>query len=112
MATADAAAVPDRPVTTTVGNALPNGFFHAVAAGTPVLYPRDLTDLRELAERHRVGWEIDPSDQDSIEAAVRALVDDPGMLARCRTHLREVRDELSWANEERMLERVVAGALS
>jgi glycosyltransferase involved in cell wall biosynthesis len=112
LATADAAAVLYLPATAGHRYALPNGFFHAVAAGTPVLYPRDLPDLRELAERYRLGWEIDPADHDSIEAAVRTLVDDPGMLARCRAHLREVRDELSWANEERVLERVVAGALS
>lgn len=108
---ADAAAVPYFPSSTTVEHALPNGFFHAVAAGVPVLYSRSLVDLRALASRHAVGWEIDPASAASISAAVRALLDDPATLAQRRSHVQGVRDELSWAHEERKLACIVGSAL-
>jgi glycosyltransferase involved in cell wall biosynthesis len=111
LTTADAAAVPYYPSSTTVRHALPNGFFHAVAAGVPILYPRSLVDLRELAARHALGWEIDPQSPGSIAGAVRTLLEDPDALAGCRGRMREAHDDLSWANEERELARVVAAAL-
>jgi glycosyltransferase involved in cell wall biosynthesis len=111
LAGADAAVVPYVPSSTTVRHALPNGFFHAVTAGLPVLYSGSLVDLRELASAHGLGWEIDPSSIASVTAAVCALLDDPGALDQARGRVREAQDELSWAHEERELERVVAAAL-
>jgi glycosyltransferase involved in cell wall biosynthesis len=108
---ADAAAVPYFASSTTVRHALPNGLFHAVAAGLPVLYSSSLVDLRTLATELNLGWEIDPTRADSITAAVRYLLDDSAELARARSHVTGVRDELSWAHEEPELERVVASAL-
>jgi glycosyltransferase involved in cell wall biosynthesis len=111
LAGADASAVPYFPSSTTVRHALPNGFFHAVAAGVPVLYSRSLVDLRELASRHNLGWEIDPESAGSIVAAVRVLLDDPAALARCRSYVESIRVDRSWAHEERELERIVAAAI-
>jgi glycosyltransferase involved in cell wall biosynthesis len=111
LASADAAAVPYLPSSTTVRHALPNGFFHAVAAGLPVLYSGSLVDLRELASTRRLGWEIDPGSPDSIAAAVRAVLGDPATLQDARLRVREAQNELSWAQEERTLERIIASAL-
>jgi glycosyltransferase involved in cell wall biosynthesis len=111
LAGADAAAVPYLPSSTTVRHALPNGFFHAVTAGLPVLYSGSLVDLRELASAYGLGWEIDPGDAASLAAAVRALLDDPAALDHARGRVRDAQDELSWAHEERELERVVAPVL-
>jgi glycosyltransferase involved in cell wall biosynthesis len=111
LAGADAAVVPYLPSSTTVRHALPNGFFHAVSAGLPVLYTGSLVDLRELASAHRLGWEIDPGSAAQVAAAVRALLDDPGALDDARGRVRDAQDELSWAHEERELERVVTSAL-
>jgi hypothetical protein len=108
---ADLAPIPYYPITVSVRHALPNGFFHAVAAGVPVLYPSGLDDLRELAERYDLGWGFDPESDASIVAAVRPLIDSPEELAERRARQRAVRDELSWAADERELARVVAGVL-
>ncbi len=108
---ADAAAVPYFASSRTVRHALPNGLFHAVAAGLPVLYSGTLVDLRALATELDLGWEIDPARADSITAAVRHLLDDSAELARVRSHVAGIRDELSWACEEHELERIVASAL-
>jgi hypothetical protein len=112
LAEADLAPVPYYPSSISVRHALPNGFFLAVAAGVPVLYPRHLVDLRALAERYAVGWEIDPESDASIRSVVERLLATPGELAECRARLRAVRDELSWQAEEQELGRVIAGALN
>ena len=111
LRTADVAAVPYFPSSTSVRHALPNGFFHAVAAGLPMLYPRDLVDARKLAERHRLGWEIDPCSTDSIIAAVTFVHDDPDTLASARAHVEAAGDELSWIREEQVLARLVRGVI-
>jgi glycosyltransferase involved in cell wall biosynthesis len=109
---ADLAPVPYYPSSVSVRHALPNGFFHAVSAGVPVLYPSGLVDLRELAERYELGWEFDPESHASIVAAVRPLLDSPAALDERRARVRAARDELSWAADERELGRVVAGVLA
>jgi hypothetical protein len=109
---ADAAPVLYYPSSPSVARALPNGFFHAVAAGVPVLYPRRLTELRALSARHQLGWEIDPQSETSIATAVRSLLDWPAELARRREHVRTVRHELSWTGQEEVLGHVVAAALN
>jgi glycosyltransferase involved in cell wall biosynthesis len=109
---ADLAPVLYHPVTVSIRHALPNGFFHAVAAGVPVLYPRHLVDVRQLCTRLELGWEIDPENYSSIAVTVRRLAEDPDLIARRRAHVRAVRDQLSWEREERELERVVTGALN
>ena len=112
LAEADLAPVPYYPSSVNIRHALPNGFFLAIAAGLPVLYPDALVDLRELAERHDVGWEIDPASETSVAAAVRRLVEAPEELAKRREHVRAVRKELAWDTEERELARVIASALA
>ena len=42
-------------------NALPNRFFHAIAAGLPILYP-PLAEVSALADRYGLGIQIDPLD--------------------------------------------------
>jgi glycosyltransferase involved in cell wall biosynthesis len=112
LAEADLAPIPYYPSSVSVRHALPNGFFLAIAAGVPVLYPNALVDLRELAERHRVGWEIDPESATSIAAAVRQLLEAPQELAERRAHLQATRAELAWDTDEKELARVIAGALA
>jgi hypothetical protein len=112
LAEADLAPVPYYPSSVSVRHALPNGFFLAVAAGVPVLYPSRLVDLRALAERYQVGWEFDPESDTSIRSVVERLVETPDELAECRARLRAVRDELSWEVEEQELARVIAGVLN
>ena len=111
LADADLVPVLYYPSSITVRHALPNGFFHALAAGVPVLYPRDLVDVRELGRSHGLGWEIDPQSAGSIAAAVEQVLAAPAELERRRAHVREVKDEFSWANEEGELGRVISTAL-
>jgi glycosyltransferase involved in cell wall biosynthesis len=90
--------------------ALPNGFFHAVAAGLPVLYP-PLADLVGLAAEHGLGLQIDPRDPESIRSAVEGLLADPSQLARLCSNVEAARPALSWKREETRLIAVVSPLL-
>jgi glycosyltransferase involved in cell wall biosynthesis len=107
---ADAAPVLYYAITPNFMNALPNRFFHAVAAGLPVLYP-PLAEITKLSERFELGLPIDPRDPSSIAGAVRALSDNPERAAAIASNVRRARDELSWAHEERALAVLVNSEL-
>jgi glycosyltransferase involved in cell wall biosynthesis len=106
--TADAAPVLSRGTTENDRASLPNKFFHAIAAGLPVLYP-PLPEMAALAERHQLGVEIDPADPDSVAAGVRAMVGEAGATARYRANVERARETLSWEQEERTLAEILDG---
>jgi glycosyltransferase involved in cell wall biosynthesis len=108
MAGADLSPILYWPATSNLRNALPNGFYHAVAAGLPLLFPRNLPEMREICERLGLGWEIDPESPASIADAVRRLDADRALLAARREHVGGVQDELSWAHDEPRLGALVA----
>jgi glycosyltransferase involved in cell wall biosynthesis len=112
LAGADVSPILYFPSSTSVRHALPNGFFHAVAAGVPVLYPRNLVDLRDIAQRHEIGWEIDPENDSSIARAILQIVDAREVLEDRRNRVAAARPVLSWETEEKRLATVVHEAMS
>jgi len=102
IADADASPILYLPSTNNYLHALPNGFFHAIAAGLPVLYP-GLPEIRAIATEHRLGVEIDPGDPASIAAQAGALAADPGETARHRASVERAREVLNWESEESIL---------
>ena len=108
---ADAAALLYYAVTPNFLNALPNRFFHAVAAGLPQLYP-PLTEVSALADRFGLGIQIDPQDPGSIALATRSLIEDPERLAAYREGAAHAREQLSWEREEEeVLDHLVRSCL-
>ena len=108
---ADLAPILYVPITVQFRNALPNGFFHAVAAGLPVLYSPDLTEVARIAERRGLGRSFDPTDPHSLARAVRELDADRATLGSLRERSLAARDQLSWEQEETVLAAVVTAAL-
>ena len=102
IATADAAPILYRAWTVNFLHALPNRFYHAVAAGLPILYP-PLVEIAALCEEHRMGVPIDPADPASVAAAVTRLLDDPDLLAELAANVERAREALSWEHEEQVL---------
>ncbi len=76
IAGADAAIVLYLPHTVDYLHALPNRLFLPIAAGLPVLYPRQLVEIRSIAEEHRLGLPLDPGEPDSIVDAISRLIED------------------------------------
>ena len=107
---ADASVLLYRPVSQNYLYGLPNGFFNAVAAGLPLLYPA-LVEIEALARRYQLGARFDPSEPDSIAAAIRSLLDDPDAAARYRAGAERARQELNWENEEVQFRRLIESAI-
>jgi glycosyltransferase involved in cell wall biosynthesis len=81
--------------------ALPNKLFEYVAAGLPVVIA-DLPEAAKLVRERGVGWCADPSDPESVAAALRTALaqqDDEGL----RERLRQAALELSWEREKHRL---------
>jgi glycosyltransferase involved in cell wall biosynthesis len=106
VASADAAAVLYVPTSDNIANALPNGFFVAVAAALPLLYP-ELPEIRRLADRYELGVPIEPRDPSSIADGIRRLLDRQ-VRARYRANAEAATAELSWEHEERKLAEILA----
>ncbi len=111
ISTADASPILYRAFTPNFHNALPNRFFHAIAAGLPLIYP-PLAEITALAERYRLGVAADPTDPASVAGAVRALRDDTSVAEGYRENVRRAREELSWEREEALIGKLVAGTLA
>jgi glycosyltransferase involved in cell wall biosynthesis len=106
--TADAVAVLYVPIMSAIEFALPNGFFSAIAAGLPLLWPRNLPEIRRLAQEHDLGVPIEPLEPASIAAAVHDLLEHPDRVAALRANVERARDVLNWEVEERGLLDIVA----
>ena len=111
ISTADASPILYRAFTPNFHNALPNRFFHAIAAGLPLIYP-PLAEIAALAERYGLGVAADPSEPASVAGAVTALRDDPSLAEAYRDNVLKAREELSWEREEALIGDLVAGALA
>jgi glycosyltransferase involved in cell wall biosynthesis len=110
IAGADAGLVPYRALTRNYVHALPNGFFQAIGAGLPLIYPSDLVDVAATAERYEMGIAVDTGDPGAIAGALRSLGEDPERTARLRANAARARERESWEHEEALLARVVEGA--
>jgi glycosyltransferase involved in cell wall biosynthesis len=103
VASADVAAMPNQPATLNERYSTPNKLFESIAAGTPVV-SSDTPERRAIVLDHplgALGAVCDPTDPDSIAAAIRSVLDLP---EAARTELRErcrrvARDELNWETE-------------
>ena len=104
---ADASPILYKPLSENYRYALPNRFFHAVAAGLPIIYPRALPEIAARCERHDMGIPMESTDPASIEAGVRRLLEDDELRARLGANARAARDELGWEGEERVLSGLV-----
>jgi glycosyltransferase involved in cell wall biosynthesis len=105
---ADAVAVLYVPTMKAILYALPNGFFAAIAAGLPLLWPVRLPEIKRLAEEHELGVAIEPEEPASIAAGVRELLDHPERMEELRANVRRAREQLNWEAEERTLLALVA----
>ena len=106
IASADVVAILYRDASPNTMHMLPNSFFHAVAAGLPILYP-DQPALRALATRYDLGLPIDAADPESIAAQVTTLLEQPATRARYRANAERARETLNWEHEERVLAELV-----
>jgi glycosyltransferase involved in cell wall biosynthesis len=99
---ADASLLLYYPLSPTYLHCLPNGFFQAVAAGLPLLYPA-LPEIQRIAQRHNLGLPIDPLSPASIAGGMLAFLQQPELLSELRQNVARAREILNWESEERVL---------
>lgn len=109
--TADASPILYRALSPAYLVSLPNRFFHAIAAGLPILYP-PLPEIKALCDEHELGIEIDPESPDSIAAGVRGLADDAERRGRYAANVERAQRVLSWEHEEKALLRLLDEAIA
>jgi glycosyltransferase involved in cell wall biosynthesis len=106
LAGADALLVPVPPRDRPGRLGVPQAFFEALAAGTPVVAP-DLPALGGLVRQTGVGVlypDRDPSDPGAVAEALRTVVADPSLAAACRdAAARAATGELAWSAQSRRL---------
>ncbi len=110
IADADASLLLYYPRSANYLHCLPNGFFQAIAAGLPFLYP-DLPEVQKIAREHDLGMLIDPLSPASITDGIVAFVQQPERVSAYRRNAERAREILSWEHEERALAAVLDQAL-
>lgn len=87
-------------------HALPNKFFHAIAAGLPLLYS-ELPEIKQIAEQYNLGLPINPQDPESVRTAVMELFQNPEKLAQFRHNALQAREDLCWEKEDLLLQQLL-----
>ena len=85
---------------------LPNKIFEYIKAGTPLVVT-DLPEWRRIVNQYGVGIVAEGVTPDKFAEAVEKI-SDPARLSQCRENCRTAARELTWENEERVLEEVYA----
>jgi glycosyltransferase involved in cell wall biosynthesis len=112
ISSADLALIPYFDWSPALSYTVPNRFFVPIAAGVPVLYPEQLTEMARMAAAREVGLPIDPQRSESIVSAVREVLDDEALLARLRQNALHAGEALSWESHEERLGELVETCLN
>ncbi len=85
---------------------LPNKIFDYIKAGIPLVVS-NLVERARIVRQYKVGTVAEAVTPEAIAAAVKEL-SDPTLLAQCRENCKAAAQELTWENEEKVLEQVYA----
>lgn len=103
-ALADIGICPGKDVGPNARFSLPNKIFEYIKAGTPMVVA-DLPEWERVMRQYEVGTVAEGFTPETITAAVKEL-SNPEKLASCRANCRTAASELTWENEEKVLEEV------
>lgn len=85
---------------------LPNKIFDYIKAGLPMVVS-NLVERARIVRQYKVGTIAESVTPEALAAAVKEL-SDPELLAQCRENCKTAARELTWENEEKVLEQVYA----
>jgi len=107
---ADASAILYYAMTEDYEFSLPNKFFQSISAGLPLLYP-PLSEISQIAEKNKLGIEINPLDTESILHAIATFSNHPKLRDECAFRAQAASELLSWQQEEGGLSDLVKSVL-
>ena len=85
---------------------LPNKIFDYIKAGLPMVVS-NLVERARIVRQYKVGPIAESVTPEALAADVKEL-SDPELLAQCRENCKTAARELTWENEEKVLEQVYA----
>ena len=94
----------DKDVSANAHFSLPNKIFEYINAGTPLVVS-DLPERVRIVKEYNVGLVAASVTPEAIAEAVKSLAD-PALLAQCQENCKTAAQELTWENEEKVLEAV------
>ena len=83
---------------------LPNKIFEYIKAGTPLVVT-DLPEWRRIIQQYGVGIVADDVTPEKFAEAIKKL-SDPATQSQCRENCKTAAQELTWENEEKVLEEI------
>ncbi len=104
-ALADVGMALDRDISENLRFSLPNKIFEYIKAGTPQVVS-DLVERAAIVRHYGVGVVAESLTPEAIAAAVKELQQNPDIYANCKANCRTAAHELTWENEEKVLEEI------
>jgi len=96
----------DTDISANLRFSLPNKIFEYIKAGTPMVVS-NLVERARIVRQYNVGVVADSVTPEAIAQAVKQLAE-PSLLAQCHENCKLAAQELTWENEEKVLEDVYA----
>lgn len=103
-ALADIGMAIDTDISANLRFSLPNKIFEYIKAGTPMVVS-NLVERARIVRQYDVGVVTEAITPESIAQAVKQLADS-SRLTKCRENCKIAAQELTWENEEKVLEQV------
>lgn len=94
----------DKDVSLNAHFSLPNKIFEYIKANTPMIFS-NLPERARIIQHYQIGIVAEEVTPKAIADAVKQL-SDPATLSRCRENCKTAAKELTWENEEKVLEEV------
>lgn len=104
-ALADVGMALDRDISANLRFSLPNKIFEYIKAGTPQVVS-NLVERAAIVKAYEVGVIAEALTPEAIAQAVQKLQNDPTFYALCKANCQKAAAELTWENEEKVLEKI------
>ncbi|MCH8277274.1 MAG: glycosyltransferase, partial [Bacteroidetes bacterium] len=75
--------------------ALPNKLFEYIAASVPIL-ASDLPEIRSVVRGYDLGLTVDPSNRESVAAALRKMTEHPDLRTAWRANAATAAETFNW----------------
>lgn len=95
----------DRDVSMNLRFSLPNKLFEYIKAGTPMVVS-NLVERANIVRHYNVGVIVEQLTPENVANSINKLLNDNDLYQKCKENCPIAADELTWENEEKVLESI------
>lgn len=95
----------DRDISANLRFSLPNKLFEYIKAGTPMV-ASNLVERAHIIQQYQVGLIAEQLQPEKIAEQINKLLNDNQLYCSCKANCAIAAEELTWENEEKVLEKV------